>query len=204
MASRWELVSGVDLHDAHVRHNHLSDFLPDTAAIYLWRRAPRVPREALATSAGFRQWLDNAMQIPIADVRDQRLSHYAVLDRLTLRSRGLTRTKHEQFTSLMDSRERREWLARYLHSLSQVTPPLYCGETANLVERTRSHLSGDTGFGQRLQDPASQLSLSDLELAFYRLDRIQIRNDMRATEFRTLLELITTAFSVAPHVSRRG
>ncbi|MDE2822092.1 MAG: hypothetical protein OXK79_01130, partial [Chloroflexota bacterium] len=91
-----------------------------------------------------------------------------------------------------------------LHNLSQVTPPLYCGETANLVERTRSHLSGDTGFGQRLQDPASQLSWSDLELAFYRLDRIQIRNDMRATEFRTLLELITTAFSVAPHVSRRG
>ena len=204
MASGWELVSGVDLHDAHVRQNRLSDFLPDTGAIYVWRRALRVPREALGTSAGFRRWLDSAMQVPIADVRDQRLSHFAVLDRLTLRGRGFTVTKHEQFTPLMDSRERREWLARYIQSLAQFTPPLYCGETTNLVERTRAHLSGDTGFGQRLQDSASALTWSDLELAFYRLERIQIRNETLAREFRTLLELMTTAFSLAPYVSRRG
>ena len=200
----WELVSGVDLHDAHVRQTHLSDFVPSTGAIYVWRRALRVPREALGTSTRFRSWLDSAMQIPIADVRDQRLSHFAVLDHLTLRSGGFTGTKHEKFTRLTDSRRSREWLARYLQSIAQFTPPLYCGETTNLAERTRAHLSGETGFGQRLQDSASALPWSDLDLAFYRLERLQIRNETRADDLRTLLELITTAFSVAPHVSRRG
>ena len=204
MASGWEIVSGVDIHDAYVRQAPLSDVVPNTSAIYVWRRALRPPREALRTTAGFKHWLDSTMQMPIAEVRNQRLSHFAVLDRLTLRSAGFTGTKHEQFTPLIHSRQRRDWLARYLQTLAQFTPPLYCGETANLPKRTRAHLSGETGFGQRIHDSASTLSWPDLDLSFYRLQPLQIRNETRARELRTLLELITTAFSLAPHVSRRG
>ena len=204
MSSEWELVFGSDLQDAYVRQTPLSDFVPKTAAIYLWRRALRVPREALSSTRAFTQWLDNAMRTPIAEVHEHRLSHFAVVDRLTFRSPGLTAIKRQQFGPLFDSPKARRWLAQYLHDLAPFTPPLYCGETDNLADRTRAHLSGETGFGQRIQRQESGISWSDLDLTFYRLDRLQFRQETRASDLRKLLELVSTAFSVAGYVSRRG
>ena len=204
MPSAWEAVSGRDLRDAYVRQDPLSEFVPKSPAIYLWRRALRVPREALSSGTEFAKWLSRVMQVPIAEIRDQRLSHFAIMDKLTIRSAGLTITKQQQFQSIMTTRRARQWLARYLHDLRDVLPPLYCGETMNLAQRTREHLSGETGFGQRLQLQEFGISWSDLELAFYRLDRLQPPDDARATNFRKLLELLTTAFSVSGYVSRRG
>lgn len=204
MPSAWEVVSGLDLRDAYVRQDPLSEFVPKSPAIYLWRRALRVPREALISSTEFTKWLNGATQVPIAEVRGQRLSHFAVVDHLTVRGAGLTPTKQQQFRSLMATRRAREWLAKYLHDLRDLLPPLYCGETVNLVQRTREHLSGETGFGQRLQRQDFGVSWSDLELAFYRLDRLHLRDDNRATNLRKLLELLTTTFSVSGYVSRRG
>ena len=207
MPSEWELVFGSDLQDAYVRQTPLSDFLPKTAAIYLWRRALRVPREALSSTRAFTQWLDNAMRTPIAEVHEHRLSHFAVVDRLTLRSPGFTAIKRQQFGPLIDSPKARRWLAKYLQDLAPFTPPLYCGETENLAERTRAHFSAETGFGQRIQRIQRQefgISWSDLDLAFYPLDRLQFRQETRATDLRKLLELVSTAFSVAGYVSRRG
>ena len=75
MAKQWDLVSGRDLQDSHVRQSPLSEYLPDTAAIYFWRRALRVPRRALSSHKAFAQWLDIAMQVPIAkDPRPPRLT----------------------------------------------------------------------------------------------------------------------------------
>lgn len=203
MRSGWETVSGLDLHDAYVRQIPLSDFVPKTAAIYLWRRALQVPREALSSNAEFRDWLDTAMRTPTAEIRGQRISHFAVIDQLTFRSPGFTPTKQRHF-ELMTSRKAREWLARYVQDVGQFAPPLYCGETANLTERTREHLSGETGFGQRLQRAEPRISWPDLDLAFYDLDQLQIRQEPRARDLRQLLELITTAFSVAGYVAKRG
>ena len=73
MAKQWDLVSGRDLQDSHVRQSPLSEYLPDTAAIYFWRRALRVPRRALSSHKAFAQWLDIAMQVPIAKIADQRI-----------------------------------------------------------------------------------------------------------------------------------
>ena len=203
MRSGWETVSGLDLQDAYVRQIPLSDFVPKTAAIYLWRRALQVPREALGSSASFREWLNTAMQAPIAEIRGQRISHFAVIDQLTFRSPGFTPTKQRHF-ELMTSLKTREWLAKYVQDVGQFAPPLYCGETANLNERTREHLSGETGFGQRLQRVEPCLSWPDLDLVFYDLSQLRVRPETRARDLRRLLELITTAFSVAGYVSRRG
>lgn len=203
MQAGWELVSGADLQDAFVRQNPLSEFVPRTAAIYLWRRALRVPRVAPTSSRKFTEWLHTTMRTPIAEVRDQRLSHFAIVDQLTVRSPGFTATKQQELGSLMATRKRREWLSKYLHGLRQFTPPLYCGETGNLEQRTRDHLSGETGFGQRLQSQELRISWSDLDLAFYDLERLQM-DETQASGLRKLLELLTTALSVAGYVSRRG
>lgn len=203
MLSGWETVSGTDLHDAHVRQSPLSDFVPRAPAVYLWRRALRVPRAALRGSAELCAWLDTAMRTPVAEIRDQRLSHFAVVDQLTFRGAGFTAKKQHDL-ELMTSRKRREWLAKYINEMAQFAPPLYCGETADLTQRTREHLSGETGFSQRLQLAKPRLSWPDLDLAFYDLSQLQFRQETRARDLRQLLELITTAFSVAGYVSRRG
>lgn len=204
MPSTWDVASGRDLRDAYLRQSPLSEFVPTVPAIYLWRRALRVPREALASSVEFSKWLNTNLQVPVAEVRDQRLSHFAVVDHLTIRGAGLTPTKRQQFRPLMATRKARGWLAKYLHDLRDLIPPLYCGETSNLAQRTREHLAGDTGFGQRLQGQDLDLSWSDLELAFLRLDRLQLQDADRAHDLRKLLELLTTALSVSGYVTRRG
>lgn len=204
MQSRWEIVSGADLSDAYERQGTLSDLLPKAAGIYLWRRALQIPRTALTSSLAFTKWLNTAMQTPIAEVRDHRASHFAVIDRLTIRGANLTSTKLRQFHQLMATRKKREWLAGYIRDLSYSTPPLYCGETRNLRQRIREHLAGETGFSQRIQNPDLSLSWSDLDLVFLRLDHLQLTDDAQHSELRKLLELLTTAFSVAGYVSRRG
>ncbi|MCY4029315.1 MAG: hypothetical protein OXH75_23725 [Acidobacteria bacterium] len=204
MHSGWEVVPGVDLQDAYVRdESALSEFVPTAPAIYLWRRALRVPPEAL-TSEEFAKWLDKAMGTPVAEVDGHRISHFAVVDQLTIRSPGLTPRKQQQFGPLMTGPKAREWLAKYVRTLNQFTPPLYCGETTNLAQRTRDHLSGETGFGQRLHRQEHALTWSDLDLAYYSLDHLRFPSESRATDLRKLLELLTTAFSVAGYVSRRG
>ena len=204
MPSRWEIVSGLDLNDAYARQDNLADLVPDAPAIYLWRRALHVPRVARTNSHAFTKWLNAAMRAPIAEVRNHRLSHFAVVDRLTIRGATFTPTKLRQFDPLMTTRKKRDWLAGFIGDLSPLTPPLYCGETSNLMQRTREHLSGETGFSQRIKEPDLNFSWSDLDLVFFRLDHLQLKDDAQRSNLRKLLELMTTAFGIAGHVSRRG
>ena len=204
MTLEWDFVAGADLDNAYVGQSSLSDLVPNCSAIYLWRRAFRVPRPALRSGDAFLAWLDTAMQAPTAEVHDRRLSHFAVVDQLTIRGSGITQTKREQFGDLIARPKAREWLATYIRAASAFSPPLYCGETTHLAQRTREHLSGETGFGQRIQQQNVDAPWADLELAFCRLDSVRLKDEARAAQLRKLLEIITTAFSLAGYVSRRG
>ena len=105
----------------------------------------------------------------------------------------------------MATRGDRERFAQYLHDfVGQFVPPLYCGETENLAQRTQDHLSGETAFGHQVLHQELSVSWSDLDLVFYPLDRIQPQPPTRARDYRKLLELVSTAFSLAGYVSRRG
>ena len=204
MTPRWEFVSGADLEDAYVRQIPLSELVPDSAAIYIWRRLLRVPPDALQSSEALMTWLEDAMQAPKAEVHNRRLSHFAVLDQLTIRGAGMTQTKKQQFGPLTSTYKAREWFAKYVQSVSGFSPPLYCGETADLSQRTRDHLSGDTHFGKRITTNTVEATWSDLELGFCNLETLRFRTEERATKLRQLLELVTTAFALSGYVSRRG
>ena len=204
MPADWQVVSGRELLDAYEHQGSLKDFLPKAPAIYLWRRALRAPREALLSHDQFAAWLDATMKTPLAEIRDKRLSHFAVINRLTLHSDGFTATKTRHFNELMNTKTKRRWLARYVEQLEAFIPPVYCGETQDLQHRTQRHLAGDTGFGQRILDRDIDFSWTDLNLSYYGLAQLQPPTETRATEIRQLLELVTTAFSVAGYLSRRG
>ena len=204
MTPRWEFVSGADVEDAYVRQTPLADLVPDSPAIYIWRRILHVPPSALQSSDALLTWLDDAMQAPNAEVHNRRVSHFAVLDQLTIRGAGMTQTKKRQFGALTSTYKARDWVAKYVQSVSRFSPPLYCGETADLSQRTRDHLSGDTDFGKRITKNTVEATWSDLELGFCSLATLRIPTEERATKLRQLLELMTTAFSLSGYVSRRG
>ena len=203
MLPKWSFVSGLEMEEIYDREGSLSDVLPPQAALYLWRRVLRVPPRKLRDREAFARWLDQTMQVPAGEVENQRLSHFAVLDRLALQGRGLTASKKRDLVAFLSAPARRRWLERYLRSLGQFAPPLYCGETANLSARTEEHLAGDTRFGRQVMDGRVS-PWSELEIGYFLVEDIQPEDEGRAKEVRTLLEMITTSFAVAGYVSRRG
>ena len=182
MTPKWSFRSGAEIEEAYVKQRPLSDLLPTCPAIYVWRRSLEVPDHARRDSQAFVEWLNKAMQVPVGEVRDQRLSHFAVLRQLTLQSQGLTETKKRQFTALVSTPKKRRWLAHYVRQLGQFSPPPYCGETGNILQRTRDHLSGETGFGQHVRCKHVP-SWSELELAYYSLEKVQPKDERHAREF---------------------
>ena len=203
MTWKWEFVSGGEIEDTYIRQASLHDLVPDCEAIYLWRRELSAPGSALRDGTAFTRWLDSTMQVPTGEVCGQPLSHFVMLDQLTIQGRGLTPEKRRQLASFTNRPTARRWLARYIRSLSQFSPPLYCGETSDLVQRTRDHVGGETGFGQRVQQNKAP-PWRELELAYYVLSDSRNDDDLRAKQRRTLLEVVTTSFAVAGYVARRG
>ena len=204
MTRKWELLSGAEVEDAYVHQASLQDLIPACEAIYLWRRRLSVPTGAIHDGQEFMTWLEDAMQAPTGEIRNQHLSHFAQLERLTIRGQKLTPEKRRLLERFAGRPKMRKWLAHYVRSLAQFSPPLYCGETGNLAQRTRDHVSADTGFGKQVLQRKVP-PWSELELAFYALgDDAAKDDDLRAKERRTLLEIVTTSFSVAGYVVRRG
>ena len=204
MKLSWETVDGTDLYDAYTRHDSLSELLPESPAIYLWRRVCHVPPQALRTSEDFLSWLDDFVQLPSAEIVGRRLSHFAVLDKMSIRSPGITPTKRHQFHELMRDEGPRRWLMHYLQVVDAFAPPLYCGETSDLANRAREHIGGETAFGSRIQSQELKDPWSHLQLSFLQIKVTYGPKDKRTRQFRELLELITTALSIAGYVSRRG
>lgn len=203
MNRKWEFVSGAEIEDAYVHQTAMGDLVPACEAIYLWRRRLSAPNPAIHDGAKFMDWLDDAMQAPTGEIRNQHLSHFARLDHLTIRGQGLTSDKRRLLGRIAKRPKTRQWLTHYIRSLAQFSPPLYCGETTNLAQRIRDHVSAETGFGSQVL-PQTAPPWSDLELAFFALGESESEDSLRAKERRTLLEIITTSFSVAGYVARRG
>ena len=203
MTRKWEFLSGEEVEDSYLHQTSLQDLVPSCEAIYLWRRRLSVPRGAIHDGPGFMAWLENAMQAPTGEIRNQHLSHFALLEYLTIRGQKLTPEKRRLLARFAGRPKMRKWLAHYVRSLAQFSPPLYCGETGNLAQRVRDHVSAETGFGQQVQHRRVP-PWCELELAFYALGDADNDDDLKAKERRTLLEIVTTAFSVAGYVVRRG
>lgn len=203
MTRRWEFLSGAEVEDSYVHQASLQDLVPACEAIYLWRRRLSVPSRAIHDGPEFMAWLEDAMQAPTGEIRNQHLSHFALLEHLTIRGQGLTPEKRRLLARFAGRPRTRKWLAHYVRSLAQFSPPLYCGETGNLAQRTRDHVSAETGFGQQVLH-GKVPPWSELELAFYSLGDSGKDEDIKAKDRRTLLEIVTTTFSVAGYVVRRG
>src|SRR5687768_12008685 len=90
---QWEKVDGSELEERFATSDGVADLLPDGPAIYMWRRNLRPPPAVLVSPAAFRSWIDSAVAVPIACLKRRELSHYALLENLTLGGQALSEEK---------------------------------------------------------------------------------------------------------------
>lgn len=199
---QWRFAAGEEIEDACDRGSTLPD-LPASEAIYLWRRRSSPSKKTLRDGAEFVRWLEEAILVPGGEVRDQPLGHFAMLDRLTLRARALPADKRRLLLRASREPRHRDFLAKYVRTLWQFAPPLYCGETGNLRNRSREHVTGETGFGRRVLAREAP-PWRDLELGYLILGDPRAEDDLGASQRRRLLEVLATSLVVAGYVDRRG
>ena len=163
------------------------------------------PPDSLRDPDRFARWIQEAIKVPLGEVRNKSLGHFAFMDRLSIRSGGLTPDKQEALRQLSAQKKQRAWLGRFMKSIGEFTPPLYCGETSDLPARVRDHLAGDSGFGTKITDSVF-LSWSDLELLYYPFGPAHGEDEAgaRSKTRRTLLEFLATSLTLSGYVDRRG
>ncbi len=204
---KWQYVAGSDLDDAISRGVNLRELLLECQAVYVWRRVLTPPARALEDSEFFKNWIERSMGVPLAELRDRQLAHFAVLGRLSIGGSPLSREKHDVLGHMLSAQKWRRFLAQFLAGLSQFCPPLYVGETGNLPLRVLEHMTGESGFGSKISRVDSGLAWTELELAYCPLGHpvgsSDVEKDLGRSK-RSLLEALATNYSLAGYVDRRG
>ena len=198
---RWQNVSGSDLEERIAVGRTLDELLPESPGIYMWRRHLRAQRAVIASPAAFQAWVAQILKVPLATLRKKELSHYAVLEMMSLGGQGLSADKEATLSELAKNPKGRAYVAAFLQSLAASMPSVYVGEARDLRSRIRDHLNGESGLKSVLSEDFS-LAWSELDLWFYELPADD--DGQRPKALRTLLETVATRLTLAPCVRRIG
>ena len=138
---------GDDLRDA-LDNDELMGLCPELPAVYLWSRRVSPTSQDITTQDAFMEWLATELQRTQGVVEDN-VKH---MGRITWHVGGasLRDGKRQALAEAAGTRENRKKIQALLSSFDyHVT--LYVGETDNLYARVKQHLTGASGFSQRLQ-----------------------------------------------------
>lgn len=198
---RWEKVTGLELEERIALDRPLDDLLPSGPAVYMWRRNLRLSPAATTSASAFQAWLGKVMRVPIATLKKKELSHYSILEKLSLGGQGLSADKENTLGELAKNAKARVYLAGYVESLAMALPSLYVGEAHNLTVRIRDHINGDSGLKSLLIEDF-ELGWPDVELWYFVLPLDD--DSEKPKSLRTLFEAIATRLTLAPCVRRIG
>jgi hypothetical protein len=201
MRIKWNPIQGNELEDAFDR-GELKEVLPNCQAIYMWRRNLVLPKFILSDQSKLYEWIETSLNIPIAQIVNKELSHYATIESLTIGGLGLSNDKAETLKDMIKKPNNRKFLRDFLRSFGEMVPPLYVGETNTLVRRIKEHLNGDTGLKEVIVD-ALGLDWKDVDLWYLNLGP-SAENTITSKNRRTLLEMMSTRFTIAGWVKRTG
>ena len=199
-ASIWKSELGEDLVSELEITNNLKSILPNSPAIYLWKlRITPTPAQS-ASPISYTSWLTDLCSTPLGRVISKPLSHYLRLNDLELRGRGLPDEKKAFFLDFLSTRPARMWMTQFLRGLNQHIPALYVGETDQLANRAKQHITGESDFGQQIIDTMN-VTWQQLELYYA---PVKHPNEERATTARRSFEYITACLTIAGFTNRPG
>jgi hypothetical protein len=198
----WVTVSGGDIASEWESSSQVTPSIPAMPAIYCWKYNFSRPAAATRDSEAAKQWISDLCSQIYGLSRSTKIAHWGTLDQVRLVGPGLNETKtHTAHEKLEDFTDRIE-LVRFVESLTQFAPPIYSGETSDLRVRVRDHISGDSGFGERVI--ANNIDWEKLDLHFIDLSSAFTPESAEDAPFRQMLEYIITATSLSGFVERIG
>lgn len=195
---RWQSASGSELEERLTLGASISDIIPSSPAVYMWRRHLSAPLLAVSSPMRFREWVQKTLSVPLASLGGRELSHYTYLAGLKFGGQGLGVEKQASLELFCGGVKGRKYLATYLQSLAPFLPAVYVGEASKLDDRVKQHVSGESGL-RDLVTTEMGLDFQDLDLHY-----CTVPPGESAKELRTLLETIATRLTVAPCVRRIG
>ena len=182
--------------------------IPEAAGIYLWIRGLQLDPECAIKPTLFSAALEDVVRLPYiqskrlhlraaSDARPttmrNRLVHFS---RFTIGGGRLSEAKKAHLQRIANNRAERLALYRLLpDSIGRFGPVLYVGETQDLRNRIRTHMSGGTdflGLARTTGIPQNHLILYYLPLPHF------------SDQTRTLVEQVLTHLLVAPLTRRPG
>lgn len=202
----WSTISGRDLRIAQDRGELGSSGLVDSCeAVYAWRRSVDFPDPVSADASDFVETVKKYTLRPYGAIRDNRPCHFIKFGSISLSPAEWSADKLANLTKFCAASKRRRWLVEYIKQVESIAPPLYVGETRNLLQRTREHMTAETGFGAMVAAD-EHWSWDDLSLHYIALGQSVAGDEEsdRGRPVRQLLETIATDLGVAGFVRRRG
>ena len=195
----WKCIPGDEMVDAF-SESSLSELVPQSSALYLWRRRIVYDPSITSTPQACIDWLEDLAEQPAAVLGTRPLSHCVTIEGLVLGGGGLTHEKRDAIPSATQQRRMRERVARIMSSLTNFMPPLYIGEANNLRMRVHQHLRGDTGLQYYIESSLG-LRWADLEMHYHELSRSP-NTSAEAKRIQELLEFLAQR-AIAPFGTAR-
>ena len=201
---KFERVLGGDIKDALDKEDYLDIYIEKCSAVYLWRRNFRPPANISSNIDLTLKWFNKLRLVSHGEIINKTLNHFIKINKIEFLPGDWSEGKQAVLNSFLSNRKQRILFCDYLCALSVFSPPLYVGETGNLVSRVKDHTNGQSKFGKMVNN-SKYLDWSDLDLYFVKIGDVSIEEKaLDEDNPRTMLELVATDISFAGHVSRRG
>lgn len=190
----WRKVSGEEL----IAEGPAA-LVPEVSAIYLWKlrlRSHTTPGDLPGLMREAEE-LTKALQGSVAGVR---ASHSLRIGRVDIRGQGLG-NKAAGLREFLGAPANRRWFLLYLEHLEAQLPAIYCGETGNLKDRVRQHISGQSDFGRFVQS-SGEYDWRRLNLFWY-VAGPPVEGEAFSAK-RRAIEHFTTILTISPLTKRPG
>jgi hypothetical protein len=180
----------------------ISEFLPTTPCIYLWKRNFRSKPSDNADAKAFVDWIERTICAPVAELGPTRIAHFVTFRGLSI-SGELTESKRRYLQHALKHDALRAYMRNYLAALADQAPALYVGETEHMARRASEHLDGKTDFGETINQH-NLLVWADLDLHYWVMSTKEANPSDTETKFRTAIEAITGNATIAGLTKRPG
>ena len=183
--------------------------IPDKQGIYMWKLKPIYSGWNNDSWATFIDRLDNRLFAPIAEElpsKDQPTHRHRVFNLgLEIRGKKFPQSKRNRLDAEEDDlHQKKRFIGGFCESLNSHVPALYVGESGNLRNRIKDHLSGHTGFGKNIADH-DELHFKDMNLFYLELgDQFENLFEDTVSDYRTTLEWIATMVTLSGYTKRAG
>ena len=199
-ALSWQVFDVSELVEA-MQDKALGDHIPKAPGVYAWRRKFFVPPGAVTDAEDCSRWIEDLASRPVARLTRRDISPTLATAGLDVGGGGLSAEKLATLAKFRSRRPVREILGQYVEILSELTPPIYIGQTNNFLRRVSQHLSGETGLHSYVHETLG-LRWSDLEFRLVKLSATtEISSESRAVQ--ELLEMVAQR-ALAPFATERS